>query len=697
MRSAVKPEEGGAEPEPPAPAPAPTGPRHRSAPSASPVLGVMDQGGRTAPPPDLPPEWRTPAPSGAREDSESTGEWFRPRQKGRPEPVASPAAPAAARAPRPTAAQAPAPAPAAAPGAPAGPAGGTPYQRTAEPGVRRSAAPRYAADSTQQTPPPQQGGNAGPPFGAPQGYPADPYAGGPRSPQGHPATPPHGTQLPGTPAHGTPRPAATPPHGTPVPGGPGQTGPYQAQNNASPYAPTPSGADPFAAAPTGADPFAPTGADPFAAAPATAPRPTGTPGAPGRFARPQPPINQPPAGGFPSGPAQGLALPDEGEDTQVDGFAPITADLPPHQAIPGLPATGGYGSAPTGPTGATPPGPLPAGATAPATTPAPAPKPAAPAAKKRSKAKKLLVTGTGGVVFLGAAVYGTGLMLNQSDVPRGTTVLGTDIGGDSRDQAVHQLDGTVGKAGQRPIQLKLGDQTLPLDPTTAGLSFDTTGTVDGLTKHSYAPADVFSSLTGGTKAVPPAVRIDRAKLKAALDSLASGAAHGLKEGFVQFDDSGNATVVPGQSGQTLDSANAADQVVQAYQDRAAGKPDQPVTLATTNAAPKVSTQALQQAADTLGKQITSAPVIVWAGTHRFTFTKVTAAKALTLAPDAGGTIGAKWDLDQLGSQLGTTFDKLKFRKSDGTSAPITPQDVADAIASVYDKNGTADRTFKFRM
>ncbi|MFE0463791.1 hypothetical protein ACFW1A_31510, partial [Kitasatospora sp. NPDC058965] len=69
VRSAVKPEEGGPEPEPPAPAP--SGPRHRSAPPASPVLGVMDQGGRTAAPPDLPPEWRTPAPD-RREDPEST-------------------------------------------------------------------------------------------------------------------------------------------------------------------------------------------------------------------------------------------------------------------------------------------------------------------------------------------------------------------------------------------------------------------------------------------------------------------------------------------------------------------------------------------------------------------------------------------------------------------------------------------------
>lgn len=315
--------------------------------------------------------------------------------------------------------------------------------------------------------------------------------------------------------------------------------------------------------------------------------------------------------------------------------------------------------------------------------------------------QKLLVTGVGGVLFLGAAAYGTGLMLNQADVPRGTTVLGTDIGGDSRDQAVHQLDGTVGQIGAKPIQLKLGDQTLPLDPATAGLSFDTTATVDGLTKHSYGPMTVIGSLAGGTKKVPPAMRIDRAKLKAALDSLAASSAHGLKEGYVQFSDTGDPTVVPGQAGQAVDGNSAVDQVVQSYQDRANGKADAPVTLAVTAAQPKVSTQALQQAADGLGKAIVSGRVTVLAGTgsatRKFVFTKAIAAKTLTLVPDGNGNFVPKWDLNQLATAVGPVFDKLKFRKSDGTLAPITTQDVADAIASVYDKNTDAERTSKFHM
>ncbi|MFJ6775994.1 hypothetical protein ACIQOV_34390, partial [Kitasatospora sp. NPDC091257] len=336
--------------------------------------------------------------------------------------------------------------------------------------------------------------------------------------------------------------------------------------------------------------------------------------------------------------------------------------------------------------------------------PAPAPakakaEPAAPAKAKRGGAgKKLVKLGVYGIVavlFLGAAAYGTGLMLNQSDVPKGTVVLGAEIGGSSRDQAIHQLDESVGKAGQQPLKLKIGDQAVDLDPAVAGLSFDTTATVDGLAQHSYNPLDVFKSLKGGTKTVAPEVKVDKAKLKAALDTLAAGSGQGLQEGYVKFGDvNGEPIVVPGRAGQAVDSASALDVIAQAYRDRADGKPEQPIALAVTAAQPKISTQALQGAADTLGKQIAAGKVHVVAGAKSWDFGPKTAAKALTLVPDASGKIVPKWDLDALAAQLGTAFDKVKVKKN-GQVAAITPQDVADGITSVLDKTGDKDRTFKF--
>ncbi|MGW3039015.1 peptidoglycan binding domain-containing protein [Kitasatospora sp. NPDC001159] len=711
VRSTVKNEDG---PGDQAPAAAePGGPRHRSAP-ASPVLGVMDGGSGTATPPNLPPEWQIPPIPPATSESESTGAWFRPRQKKAAEPApatvpaGAPSAPEAAVAPgsvaearpqgapngaRPAAAGAearpngrPVPVPGKSPNQ-AAPAPASPYGvegPAEEPGVYEAAAPfAPAADPFAPTGP--DAGARGPRGGRRQQQAPRPNAAQQGAPQSNQPNQPNGPRPnrrqqngpQGTPGlNGHPQgPAAEPgPEDTSVDGFAPirENTPPSAAIPGLPRNGAPRGADArpqpglFASAPTGADPFATQrpatpGQDPF-----------GAPAAPGGLfpGAPQP------AGG---GPRQaGLGA----EATEV---TPLPTPGP-EAARP----------APGGPAGPVPPGP------AAQSAPAPAPAKTEPAAPAKGKAKgggakklvKLGVYAIGGVLFLGAAAYGTGLMLNQSDVPKGTVVLGTDIGGNSRDQAIHALDDSVGKAGQQPLKLKIGDQAVDLDPTVAGLSFDTTATVDGLAAHSYNPVDVIKSLQGGSKAVAPEVRVDRAKLKAALDSLAAGSGQGLQEGYVKFADNGDPVVVPGKAGQAVDSNAALDVVEQAYRDRAAGKPDQPIALAVTAAQPKVSTQALQAAADSLGKQVTNGKIHIVAGTKPWDFGGKTAAKALTLVPDASGKIVPKWDLDALNSQLNGVFDKVKVKKN-GQSGTVTPQDVADAVTSLFDKTGDKDRTFKF--
>ncbi|MFI8454013.1 hypothetical protein [Kitasatospora sp. NPDC085464] len=707
VRSTVKNEDGPAEETPAADQ---GGARHRSAP-ASPVLGVMDGGSGTATPPNLPPEWEIPPIPPATSESESTGAWFRPRQKkasaAEPAPAAVPAgAPSAPEAPsgaaeaRPQGARPAGGAAARANGAPKGrpvPAQGkasnpgapaAPFRAEApaeEPGVYEAADPFAPAvdpfgptpgpdagtrgprgGRPQQDRPQQQNGarqngarqngarQNGPRQGGPQqGRPQDAFRpnGHPAGPQGAPAAEPspEDTSVDGFRPirENTPPPAG-------ISGPPRNGAPHGADGRTQPGL--------FASAPTGADPFA-----------------TQRPAAPGQDGPAAPAA---PGGLFPGAPGAG---PQPGRPRQADPEVTEVTPLP----TPGA----GAGPRPPAAQGAK-------GAPSPAPAPAPAKAQSAPAKTKRGGGKKLVklgVYGIGGVLFLGAAAYGTGLMLNQSDVPKGTVVLGTDIGGNSRDQAIHSLDASVGKAGQQPLKLKIGDQTLDLDPAVAGLSFDTTATVDGLAQHSYNPVDVIKSIQGGSKAVAPDVKVDRAKLKAALDSLTAGSGQGLQEGYVKFGEpNGEPIVVPGRAGQAVDSASALDVVEQAYRDRADGKPDQPIALAVTAAQPKVSAQALQAAADGLGKQVAAGKVHVVAGTKTWDFGGKTAAKALTLVPDASGKIVPKWDLDALSAQLGNVFDKVKIKKN-GQTVAITPQDVADGIASVFDKTGDKDRTFKFTV
>ena len=45
--------------------------------------------------------------------------------------------------------------------------------------------------------------------------------------------------------------------------------------------------------------------------------------------------------------------------------------------------------------------------------------------------------------------------MNHSDVPKGTTVLGVDIGGGTKEQAVAKLDAALGKRAKTPLQLSV--------------------------------------------------------------------------------------------------------------------------------------------------------------------------------------------------------------------------------------------------
>src|SRR5690606_8805537 len=92
-----------------------------------------------------------------------------------------------------------------------------------------------------------------------------------------------------------------------------------------------------------------------------------------------------------------------------------------------------------------------------AAAPKPAPKSSAPAPKKKGRSKLVLLGG--GVFLLLVGAYGAGLLMNHSDVPKGTTVLGVDIGGGTRDDAIKKLDAAFGGRIDQPLKLNVGGRT----------------------------------------------------------------------------------------------------------------------------------------------------------------------------------------------------------------------------------------------
>lgn len=400
---------------------------------------------------------------------------------------------------------------------------------------------------------------------------------------------------------------------------------------------------------------------------------------------------QPPAGPT-AGPAtgdmrvpQGPAAPDFGEP--AGDFRQPPEFPPPEERISGDTLVSGI---PTVPPAAAVPAPGPA----PAPVPAPAAEEAAPDRQKPAPAGKkgrnklvLLAVAAGGVCVL---AYGAGLLMNHAEVPRGTTVLGVDIGDKTRSQAVRTLDDALGNRTTAPLTLTVGGRRESLKPSVAGLSIDTDATVRKAAHSDYNPVSVIGSLFGGSRKADPVILVDEDKLKVALQGIA-GRDSTASDAMVRFED-GKAIGVPGKPGSSFDVGDAADQVAAAYRTRAATGVNQPVALSVHTVPPKVSQATLDQAVNGFGRTAMSGFVTVRAGGHiiRFGPTK-SLPKFLTMVATPDGKLAPHIDLNVLKSLCGPTFDHVMLTRGNGTSTPVTMQDVATAIIPALNSTKPADR------
>jgi hypothetical protein len=299
----------------------------------------------------------------------------------------------------------------------------------------------------------------------------------------------------------------------------------------------------------------------------------------------------------------------------------------------------------------------------------------------------LLVVAASGIVVVG---YGVGLLMNHADVPKGTTVLGVDIGDQGKEQAVQTLDKALGNRTTAPLHLTIGDQKLTLKPSVAGLSIDTDATVREVAHTDYNPVSVIGSLFGQTRIADPVIVVDEDKFTAALKE-AAGQNSTATEGMVRFEPN-KIVPVPGKPGTSLDVNAAASQVSAAYRTRAQTGADAPIDLKVTTVQPKVTQAALDSAVNGFAKRAMSDNITVDAGgVHSIKFgPEVSLPEVLTMVADADGKLQPHIDTAALKSLYGATFDGVLIKRGDGSETPVTPEDIAAAMLPALDS--TSNRT-----
>ncbi|WP_179893800.1 hypothetical protein [Streptomyces sp. gb14] len=385
---------------------------------------------------------------------------------------------------------------------------------------------------------------------------------------------------------------------------------------------------------------------------------------------PQAPAPEPGPGGHVSG------------DTLTSGIPVVPSE--PRATFPGGPGTpGGPVTGHGGPGGPGVPTPGPA-------APRPAPQAAAPASAPAKKGRsKLVLLGVAAVVLLGIA-YGAGLLLNHAEVPKGTTVLGVDIGGGSKEEAVTKLEAALGERAKAPMTLSVDGKEEKLDPGKAGLTLDSQETVRGAAGSDYNPVSVIGSLFGGERPADPVIPVDEEKLGVALTDLA-GASGSANDGTIRFEPN-KAVAVPGKPGKTLDAGQSLISVRDAYRAQVQTGKANLVELPVTTSEPTITQAELNRAMKEFAEPAMSGLITIKAGPKQIQFGPARSLPQILSMKPVDGRLVDVYDKKAIDTLLDGVFDGIMAVKADGKKHQVGPDDVAQAMKTALAGKTPAERT-----
>ena len=233
------------------------------------------------------------------------------------------------------------------------------------------------------------------------------------------------------------------------------------------------------------------------------------------------------------------------------------------------------------------------------------------------------------VVVLGGAYCGLALFASRH-VPTSTTVDRVAIGGMSPGEATVTLQRVLASRASRPVHLEAPSRTVDIDPGTAGLEIDVEATLADLSGFTLNPVNLWAHLTEGEDQ-PLRIRVDRARLMAAVAEAARAVDSPVQEGSITFTG-GKVTAVVSAAGQVVNVPATTDAVAGAW-------PRQQVVKAVVNSAqPKLSADEINRAAREFAVPAMSGPVKVVAGRTTVSLQPVHFAPAVALVPDGIGRI-----------------------------------------------------------
>ncbi len=207
----------------------------------------------------------------------------------------------------------------------------------------------------------------------------------------------------------------------------------------------------------------------------------------------------------------------------------------------------------------------------------------------------------GGFVVGALLLYGLLLAVSGSGVPRGTSVLGVDIGGQSDPVAAATLQSQLGDTAAAPIEVSVDGEVTSVPPEVLGLSFDAEATVAAASERTFNPITLISRLVAKDE-LEPVVVVDDAMLSAYLEEVGAEVDVPAQDGDVTFTQTSAEAVEP-VDGTMLDRPTSGGALRAAYLHSSG-----PVVLPIVVDVPAVGADAVEQALVVFGRPAMSGPV-----------------------------------------------------------------------------------------
>jgi vancomycin resistance protein YoaR len=195
--------------------------------------------------------------------------------------------------------------------------------------------------------------------------------------------------------------------------------------------------------------------------------------------------------------------------------------------------------------------------------------------------------------------YATALLWVGSEIPRGTTVAGVDIGGLDDVAAVQRLDDQLAERAAS-VSVDVDGRVRSFPASRFGLQFDPEASVDAVPRREALSLRLMGQVFG--QEVDPAIDVDARQLTRGVRALARRVEQPVRQPRIGYDGSEVVTVAP-RAGVALDRAAAAAAIADSYL-----VDEEPVALAVETVEPLVSESELDETAATAAVEAVSAPV-----------------------------------------------------------------------------------------